>query len=230
MLVSILWPSLAAAQVGGYYLELSGGPSETTVEFMPPLIQYGRIQFVSSQASDFSADSDMVSLSIGTRFNDTFAMEVSYTDYGSFSGPATVTGAGFFFDRLESGEFVVRETDLFVEGDGEYETAGISASLIGNLPLGRRLNVYGKLGFVALDIDWKVVGTGVFTGDRDEQLPISGDASARTTAFSYGAGLAYRFNLSYGVRLEYQELRFDSRLFSSTAEIEGITLGIRRYF
>lgn len=215
----------ALAQFSGYYVELSAGPSETEVELLPPLFSER------GTASVFNAESEMASLTMGLRFNDTISVEVGYTDFGSFSNPAALTDALFFQDvDPETEERTLLEVDALVETEAEYEATAVTASLIGSWPLSRRWNVYGKLGLTAWDVESAFAGTVVYSGDSEGQQGVSADLSDTGSNFFYGAGLLYRFNLSYGAKLEYQRFKLSPDIFSSDATIDNVSVGLRLYF
>lgn len=220
----ILGASPSVAQFSGYYLELSAGPSETELEILPPLTE-------TSVASNFEAESNMLSLMYGLRFNDNLSVEVGYTDYGSFSGPASLTDTVFFVDvDPVTEEEVVLQANALVETEAEYEATALTASLVGNWPLSRRWNLFGKLGLAAWKAESEFNGSLNYSGDVDIQRGIIADFSDSGSSFFYSAGLSYRFNLSYGVKLEYQRFNFESSIFSSDADIDSLSVGVRLYF
>lgn len=219
-----LWSSSSHAQYSGYYLELSGGPSEAEVKFLPPTSE-------ASQASELEAESDMVSLTTGLRFNDNISVEVGYTDYGKFSGPATLRDTIYFLELDEvTQEQNILVADGVITGEGEYETTAFTASLIGSLPLSRRWSLFGKLGLSAWDVESEFMGTFTYTGEVQGQERVRADFSDGGSSFFYSAGLIYRFNLSYGIKLEYQEAKLESDVFSSDADVQSMSLGLRLYF
>lgn len=213
------------AQFSGYYLELSGGPSTTDVEVIPPLFDAANV------ASDFSADSNMASLVTGLRFNDTISVEVGYTDYGTFSDSASLSGIlqGTNIDPV-SGDATDLVSSAFFSAEAEYEATALTISVIGNWPLSRRWKAYGKLGLAAWNAETELVGTVVQTGDVERTRDVFAEFSESGSSFFYSAGLSHRFNLSYGVKLEYQRFRLETDLFSSDANIDSLSVGLRLYF
>lgn len=213
------------AQFSGYYLELSGGPSTTDIELIPPLFDEANV------ASDFSADSNMASLVAGLRFNDTISAEAGYTDYGTFSNSASLSGTLFYVNTDPvTEERTLLQSNALLSTEAEYEATALTVSLIGSWPLSRRWKAYGKLGLAAWSAETELVGSVVETGDIQRTRDVSADFSDSGSSFFYSAGLSYRFNLSYGVKLEYQRFRLESDLFSSDAHIDSLSVGLRLYF
>lgn len=218
------WPASGHAQYSGYYVELSGGPSEAEVKFLPATSEV-------SSASAFEAESDTFTFTTGLRFNDNIAVEVGYTDYGKYSGPASLRDTVYFARQDPVTEEVFfDEAAAFVEGQGEYEATAFTASLIGSLPLSRRWAAYGELGLSAWDVESEFVGTVTFNPAYEPPSRIRADFSDGGSSFFYSAGFLYRFNLSYGIKVEYQNARIESDIFSGDADVESMTLGLRLYF
>lgn len=213
------------AQFSGYYLELSAGPSAIDVELIPPLFDEANV------ASDFSADSNMISLVTGLRFNDTISVEVGYTDYGTFSDSAGLSGSLFYINADPiTEERTLLESNALLSTEAEHESTAVTVSLIGSWPLSRRWKAYGKLGIAAWSAETELLGSVVETGDVQRTRDVSADISDSGSGFFYSAGLSYRFNLSYGVKLEYQRFRLESDMFSSDADIDSLSVGLRLYF
>lgn len=213
-----------SAQISGYYLELSGGPSTTDVELIPPLFS------AANDASNFDADSNMVSLVAGLRFNDAISVEVGYTDYGTFSNPASLSGI-LLYTNVDpvTEETTLLESNALLSTEAEYKATAVTASVIGSWPLSRRWSVFGKLGLAAWSAESEFVGSLGETGDIQRVRNVSADFSDNGSSLFVGAGVLYRFNLSYGVKLEYQKFRLESDIFSSDADIDSISVGLRLY-
>ncbi|MCW8195438.1 outer membrane beta-barrel protein [Proteobacteria bacterium 005FR1] len=214
----------ALAQFGGYYVELSGGPAESTVEPLPPLSE-------GTVVSELEADSTMYAFTTGFRFNDNISVEASYADYGSFSGSATARDILFFQDvDPVTQEPVILQADALVQAETEYEAKAFTASVIGSWPVSRRFSVFGELGLAAWDVKSELAGTLTYTGEVQDTRRFTADFSDSGSSFFYSAGLHYRINLSYGVKLEFQENKFESDIFSSDAKVRNVNLGLRLYF
>jgi OOP family OmpA-OmpF porin len=213
----------ASAQFGGYYVELSGGPANSSVEPIPPLSE-------GTAVSEMEADSTMFALTTGLRFSDNISVEVGYADYGNFSGSATAIDTVFFqgADPVTQ-EPVIRQANAFVESEAEYELSAVTASVLGSWPFSRRWAVYGELGIIAWQAESELAGTLTYTGDIQDVRRFTADFSDSGSSFFYSAGLSYRFNLSYGVRLEYQQLKFEPDIFSSDVDLANVSLGVRLY-
>ena len=75
------------------------------------------------------------------------------------------------------------------------ETEGINFSLLGIIPLTDSVFFYGKAGYMVSDIRYRRIENGVSeTIDKSEE------------DFTYGLGLAVRFNQKYDFRVEFERL------------------------
>lgn len=213
----------ASAQLGGYYAELSGGPTQSTVKPIPPLSE-------GTAVSELKSESTMVALTTGLRFSDNISVEVGYADYGDYSG-SSIGADTVFFQGVDpvTQEREILQANASIAVDAEYKLSAVTASVLGNWPVSRRWAVYGELGLIAWQAKSKLAGTLTYTGDVQSVRRFRADFSDSGSSFFYSAGLAYRFNLSYGFRLEYQQLKFEPDIFSSDANVSNVSLGFRLY-
>jgi OOP family OmpA-OmpF porin len=111
----------------------------------------------------------------GYSFTQNWAAEVSYFDLGE----ASVSGGG---------------------ANASLGLTGLSASVVGRLPVSDMFTVYGKLGFASYDVDLhfnNVPGFG------------SGHMSDSDSDMIYGVGGALSFGGNFEARLEYEALNVD---------------------
>lgn len=73
-------------------------------------------------------------LFVGYQFNPNFAIEAGYVDFGDFSASASVPG---------------------YSAKAEISAEGFTAALVGKLPIQNGFSVFGKLGMIAWDGDYK---------------------------------------------------------------------------
>jgi OmpA-OmpF porin, OOP family len=113
----------------------------------------------------------------GYSFNENFAVEVSYFDFGEISG------------RLDNDPFF---------GDVRFDlgVSGLNASAVGVLPLAETFALFGKLGFASYDVDVSVTVPGFG----------SGSGSQSETEMTYGVGGLLRFAGSFEARIEYEAI------------------------
>lgn len=217
-------PLSVLAQSGGYYFEIAAGSTESRVEALPPLTSR-------SETTESTIRSDSYSLTGGWRFNDTFALEVSYTDHGKFSDQAILTDSLTVVERdPATNQEIINRVDAHWDADVDYELVSYGVSVLVTWPVSRRLNVYGRLGISSWEADSRIKGRLTYRGDLDRDWNVGGDLSDSGTSFFYGLGVFYRFTRNYAAKVEYQQTSMDSGLFTSDAELNALSLGIRYYF
>lgn len=214
----------ALAQMGSYYLELSAGGTEAQSEPLPPLSSR-------SQVSESTKNSASFTLTGGWRFNDNFGVEVSFTDHGKFSDRAILIDRLVVMERdPASGDGIANLVDARLDADVRYDVRSYGVSLLGNWPLSRRWNVYGRLGLGSWSVDSKIKGRLVYRGDLNQSWALDGDLSDSGSSFFYGLGVFYRFNRNYAAKLEYQQMRVESSIFNKEPELGSFSFGLRYYF
>ena len=90
--------------------------------------------------------------------------------------------------------------------------SGFNASAVGILPIGEKFNVFGKLGFIMWDADFRAKYSYGSFEDSDSD-------SDSGTDFSWGVGAGFDFTDNLGVRIEYQAFEVedaDADLFSGS--------------
>lgn len=217
-------PAMVLAQSGGYYLEISAGSTESRSEPLFPLTSR-------SHVTESTVSSASYTLTGGWRFNDNIAVEISYTDHGRFSDDAVLTDRLVIMELDPVTESVIaNRVDARIDGDVDYELTSYGVSLLGNWPLGRRWNVFGRLGLASWKAKTDVKGEMSYRGDINHDWNVHVAFSDSSSSFYYGLGLLYRFNRSYAAKLEYQRMRVESELFNSDPRLDALTFGIRYYF
>jgi len=118
---------------------------------------------------------------VGYRFLKFVAVEVAAVDLGQFEVSGTSSGGG-----------------VFPAGNVSATAAadGYTVSALGVLPVGPGFKVFARAGYFIWDVDFDLTSSGVGTTVNDSQ---DGEDLV------YGAGLAYKFAMGLGVRLEYEQ-------------------------
>lgn len=121
----------------------------------------------------------------GFNFNPNFAIEGLYTDFGEFTGP------------------VILGTRTAVEGDG------FGLGVRGEIPLGTRFGLYGRVGAFFWDATAKTTGTPT----------VSVDDSGTDVYFGVGGRL--KFNEAVSIFLDFDRFSLDP------ADVDMWTLGLQ---
>ena len=127
----------------------------------------------------------------GYRFNEHFALEANYTDFGkqrtvtNFDVPGGITGSGSL------------SVDRQVQGFG--------LDLVGTMPVAERFSVFARLGafYSQTKADGEIAGDIYFTdgaGGTTRHRKVS------ETNFSFGLGATYAFDAQWSARLEWQRV------------------------
>ncbi|WP_116809089.1 porin family protein [Steroidobacter cummioxidans] len=165
-------------------LALLGLLSSTTVlaEIQPGFyvgagIGSATIEF-DEEVDDFRFDADDTAFKVfgGYNFNQYFAIEAAYFDGGK-PKETVVSVPGF-------------------RGDIEIGTTGLIASVIGRLPIGDYVSVYGKLGYASYESELK----GRVNGDVIDSATFDDEDVA------WGAGIAFNVGPSFELRGEYDNI------------------------
>ncbi len=114
----------------------------------------------------------------GYSFNEYFAIEASYFDLGEASGT---------LEDSEIGEF-----------DFDVGVSGMSASVIGRIPVAEMFSLFGRIGFASYDLEFGVSIPGIGSGSESES----------ETDMVYGGGGALSFG-AFEVRAEYEVLNVE---------------------
>lgn len=125
----------------------------------------------------------------GYNFNPNFAIEGVYSDFGEFTGPIIA--------------FTNPVTRLEIEGDG------FGIGVRGEIPLGNRFGLYGRVGAFFWDADARTTGP----------VPVSVNDSG--TDVYFGIGGRVKFNQAVSVFLDFDRFSLDP------ADVDQWTLGLQ---
>ncbi|MEW6097955.1 MAG: outer membrane beta-barrel protein [Pseudomonadota bacterium] len=158
--------------------------------------------------------------------NGYFGVNVGQSDYG---GPCT---PGFDCDRrdwagkiyvggmfspyfgVEVGYAYLGESDRH---GGSLRAQGLNLSLVGNVPVGQAVDVFGKVGTTYGWTDSSAAfGTGVRTGSENE------------FGLSYGAGVAFNITRNWAAVLEWDRTRY--RFADGRENVDMYSAGVRYRF
>ena len=120
----------------------------------------------------------------GYEFNDNFAVEVAYQDFGTRSGQ-TDCPPGF--------------ACLIVPLRTEADVAAFSVSLVGSFPISDELDGYGKLGLTSWDVEFDSISSAFDESGED---------------LHYAVGLRWSFEDQWNVFAEYTQVDLDLDTFS----------------
>lgn len=86
----------------------------------------------------------------------------------------------------------------------EGKTSGFSGFLVGQYPIDN-FRIFGKIGFAYVDAELTL------TVPPQALLPSGGSVedSESSTEFAWGIGATYMFNKNLGMRLEYEQMKYD---------------------
>lgn len=166
------------------------------------------------------------------RSTDTRSSWLPFTNYGYVGASVGVTDfdidcrAGFNCDRKNTGFKIYTGGQLwrFVGLDlsyvnvgkaetsgGQVKAQGVNLSLVGNVPIGDRFNVFGKVGSIWGFTKTSAAAPGVNTGKDDG------------FGLSYGAGVAFDVARNWQVRGEWDRYRFDFK--NGRDDVDLFTVG-----
>jgi len=177
----------AYSQYSGYYGEVFYGSGNTEFKFFTDL-------------SDYDGDTDFYGLTIGKKFNDNVAAEVTYADLGN-------------------SESVISDP-IIATLNAQFEAKALAISAIGTYPLGRRWDVFGKFGINQWDLEAKVT-------DNTSTPPVTLSGDDRGTGINYGIGVQYRITPRYSIKLEYLVYQLNSVLFEDDVVVGGGSVALR---
>ena len=183
----------------GWYIGGSAGRSATRID--DARINSGLIS--QGLAASSTADRDRSSggkVFGGYQFSRNLAAEAGYFDVGHFGYTATTTPAGTL--------------------NGDIRVHGLNLDLVGTLPLAGRLSAIGRVGVAS------VQARDAFSTTGAVRLPYaSANPSERSTGYKLGAGLAYDFTDSLGVRLEAERYRIGDAV-GNKGHVDLISVGL----
>lgn len=206
----------AQAQTSPWYLGIALGQARTDGALVSN--REDTIYNATNLRTSFD-DKDTVGKAFGGyRFNEHFALEGNYTDFGkqrtvsNFDVPGGATG---------SGSLTVNR-----------QVQGFGIDLVGSLPIADRFSAYGKLGafYSETKADGEIAGDIFFT---DGQGGTTRHRKVSETNFSFALGLAYAFNSQWSARLEWQRVTDVGRDFgpgvtngTGEASMDALWLGV----
>jgi OmpA-OmpF porin, OOP family len=133
----------------------------------------GTIEVDGVEDFDFDESDTAFKIFGGYSFNENFAVELTYLDGGA--PEMTVSAPG-------------------VTASLEFEASGLSAAVLGRLPLADSFAIFGKVGLTSYDLE----ATGRING---EEFFSGKDSSEEIT---YGIGGSFSFGPSFEMRAEYE--------------------------
>jgi len=128
---------------------------------------------------DLALDESDTAYSIGVGFdlNQFAAIEVAYRDFGS--------GQDSGIDSDEFGDFEWTDT---------LSASAFQASILGKLPVGDRVDVFGRIGFANLEVDYDTNDGGFKTSESNSK-----------TRGLFGIGASYNLTPELALRAEYSQ-------------------------
>lgn len=140
---------------------------------------FGTTEVSEDSIDEFIADDSDNGLKVfgGYSFNEYFAIEASYFDFGEASGTI--------------------EDPFFGDFDFDAGVTGMSASVVGRIPVAEMFSLFGRIGFASYDVEIEVSLDGE-----------SGSDSESETDMVYGGGAALSFG-AFEVRAEYEVLNIE---------------------
>jgi OOP family OmpA-OmpF porin len=94
---------------------------------------------------------------------------------------------------------------------GDQTAQGINLSLIGNIPIGEKFNVYGKVG-------------GIYGWTSTDTAPLSGQGGGTDHGlnWSYGAGVQFDLSRNWAVQADWDHYRFDYSNQGASAQLYSV--------
>jgi OOP family OmpA-OmpF porin len=140
-----------------------------------------------------------------------------------FTCPADGSDSGFkLFAGYQFGRYVALEgayvslgkTQAELPADTRFsaEVQGVTLGLVPRIPVGERLDLFGKVGVMAWHVDLKAASPAL-------GLSAQGDGAGADPTF--GAGVAYRFHPNASLRLEWDRYTVDEDV-----ESDGTTVNV----
>src|SRR5687767_397191 len=207
-------PSAQAAQIGFYIGGAYGQTEKDTVvtDFDAFAAQiYDNFGFTVVSGTSAMDDSfNGYGFYGGYRFTPHFAIEGGYLNLGSFKYRSRVNGNIGGLPATAALNF-----------DGE--TAGITAAVLGVLPLSYRWEVYGRAGALFASNTASVYYV-------DVQAPIRAEGSENSVDLLAGIGTSFNFLEIYDLRLEYQRVFDAGDEALGEGDADTISIGISVVF
>lgn len=163
---------------------------------------------------DFSSSDVSFDITAGWMLNDNFGIEVGYMDFGRATQNYVLPEICDILLGCQSREWTA-----------QVDMTALRAFIIGNLPLGERFDVYGKLGAVNWDAEYSgfernqlLVPDDFPIGTRNEPVNFDDDG----TDLAIGIGLALKTDTAFSLRADLTYYDVDSTDLLWTAQLMGI--------
>jgi hypothetical protein len=183
-------PAYNQSRVGPYAVGSVGttsytGDQEATEDFLLDLLTQGS----PAQNLEVSTDDSGIGYQaqFGYRFHRYIAAEIGLVQFGDLKTDA-------------SGDVDYDSVGVFESATAKfkYNASGVLMSAVGVLPLGEKVELLGRVGYmfanaerdVSIAVEGETVGSGRFNDDTGEVV--------------YGVGVAFYINQAYALRLDYQ--------------------------
>jgi len=137
-----------------------------------------KVEFDAGNNYSLSKTDTTYSLGVGFDINNFFAIEVAYRDLG------TIKDDGDYYDQYGDYSWSTKR-----------DTTAIQASVVGKLPISNVFDVYGRLGFAKIDLDYKYSED---TGYRES----SSDSENKAL---FGVGASFNVTPEFAIRAEYNQ-------------------------
>jgi opacity protein-like surface antigen len=166
-----------------------GGDQSNDEQSLIDLIDDAGVPFQNEQVG--TDDSDIgYQAAFGYRFARYIALELGLVQYGELTS------------ELTADVDLPDDTLGFVPArfDYAFKVGGPLISAVGILPLGEKIELYGRLGFLFASVKRE------FTSRINGQRGLSYSASGDSQDVVYGVGVNFNINQAYAIRAEYQVL------------------------
>ncbi|MES2184071.1 MAG: OmpA family protein [Pseudomonadota bacterium] len=187
------------AQDAPWYLGANVGRSSTAIDDGRIRSGLAGMGLATSGISDRDHDTGY-KLFGGYRFSKNIALEAGWFDLGRFGYTASTVPAGTL--------------------GGDIRVKGLNLDLVGTLPLTNRLSVLARAGITNARSDGRFGATGA------ARVPYaSTNPSQRATNYKFGAGLAYDFSDTLGMRVEAERFRISDAV-GNKGNIDLLSVGL----
>ena len=184
--VSLLLVSGAALAEGdtGFSISVAGGGTRANLSESELNNLLSSQNYVSPTSSVSNTDS-AYRIGAGYRFSPIFALEAHYSDLGKYSSESRAllvpnAGAGTL--------------------SAKYKSSGYGLDALVTAPLAQGFSIYGRVGVLRAKTEANFTSSGSIFVSPTSRL----DATANTTAYSYGIGLQYDISKQVAIRAEGQ--------------------------
>jgi len=162
---------------------------------------------------DFSSSDATFDVTAGWMLSEHFGIEVGYMDFGRAT-------ENYELPELCNGTLGCQSR----EWTAQVDMTALRVFIVGNLPLGERFDVYGKLGAVNWDADYsgfernQILVPGDPVGTRNDPVSFDDDG----TDLAAGIGVALKTDTPFSLRAEFTYYDVDTTDLLWTAQLVGI--------